>query len=479
MPFGAILPELVLAVGGMFLLLLGAFRQGEAGSGLALRAAVLLLVATGLGVGLREDEHAASFGGVLVLDGFATYAKVLALLGTAVALAISHDYLRRNDLLKVEYPVLFVFAALGMSIMVSASDLISLYMGLELQSLCLYVLAAFRRDALRSTEAGLKYFVLGALSSGLLLYGASLVYGYTGSTSFESIAAVIRLEGASTGLVFGLVFLTAGIAFKVSAVPFHMWTPDVYEGSPGPVTAFFASAPKIAAAALFARLLFEPFGEVVHEWRQILIFLSVASMFVGAVAAIGQTNIKRLMAYSSIGHTGYALVGLAAGTEEGVASLLLYLTIYLVMNLGMFAFIVSMARDGNTKVRIQDLAGLSQNQPVAALCLAVLLFSLAGLPPLVGFFGKFFVFRAAVDAGLAPLAIAGVVASVIAAFYYLRIVKVMYIDEPGEALDRGLRLEHRLVLVGAALTMTFSWLPFLDGFGVIEMSANAAAALLR
>lgn len=479
MPWTEILTELMLAVGGMLLLLWGAFQSKPTGdAAMVLRAAAAILAVAGVGQFLGLGSPPATFGGVLVLDGFAAYVKGLILIGSAVALVISQDYLRRNNLLVAEYPVLFLFAALGMSIMVSATNLMSLYMGLELQSLSLYVLASFRREATRSTEAGLKYFVLGALSSGLLLYGASLTYGYTGSTDFAAIAAAIGAQGVGTGLLFGLAFLAAGIAFKVSAVPFHMWTPDVYEGSPSPVTAFFASAPKVAAAALFARLLYEPFAAAADSWQQILIFLAVASMFVGAIAAIGQTNIKRLMAYSSIGHMGYALVGLAAGTQAGLVSVLVYLTIYLTMNLGTFAFIVTMARGGSTKVRITDLAGLSTTQPVAALCLAILMFSLAGVPPMVGFFAKFFVFQAAVDAGLVPLAVAGAVASVIAAYYYLNIVRVMYISDSDDKLDDGLKLEHRVVMVVAALVMAFGWLPFLHGLGIVTASQVAAAALL-
>ncbi len=479
MGFESAFPELLLAGGGMLLLLFGAFREGAAGASQALRGAVFLLVLAAVMVVVGSGESRVAFGGALVFDRFAVFAKVLVLLSSAAALAISHDYLRRNGLLKAEYPVLFVFAALGMSVMVSAGDLIALYMGLELQSLALYVLASFRRDALRSTEAGLKYFVLGALSSGLLLYGASLVYGYAGATGFEAIAAAVAVGGISPGLLTGLAFLVAGLAFKISAVPFHMWTPDVYEGAPSPVTAFFAAAPKAAAAVLFARLLHAPFAEAVGEWRQILVFLAVASMFVGAVAAIGQVNLKRLMAYSSIGHMGYALVGLAAGTREGVESLLAYLVIYVVMNLGVFAFIVSMTRDGVTKLRVADLSGLSRTQPAAALGLAALMFSLAGVPPLVGFFAKFLVFRAAVDAGLAPLAVAGAVASVISAFYYLRIVKVMYVDPPGDPLDESMRIEHRVVLFAAALVMSLGWLPFLDGFGLLGAAGVAAESLLQ
>ena len=475
MPYQVFLPELVLAVGSMALLLLGTFRVNAAA--FSLRAAALLLAACGLWCAFGLGGAGQEVGGVLLFDGFAGFARALIYFSAAVALLISEDYLRRNHLLQVEFPVLLALSATGMGIMVASSNLMSLYMGLELQSLCLYVLAAFRRDADRSTEAGLKYFVLGALSSGLLLYGASLVYGYAGSTDYAVIATAIQQGGLPIGATFGLAFLAAGIAFKVSAVPFHMWTPDVYEGAPSPVTAFFASAPKVAAAVLFARVLHEPFAAAVQEWRQILIFLAVASMFLGAVAAIGQTNIKRLMAYSSIGHMGYALVGLASGTEEGVQALLVYLAIYLVMNLGVFAFIVSMTREGVTKVGIENLSGLSRTQPTAALCIAMLMFSLAGIPPTVGFFAKFFVFRAAVEAGLAPLAVSGVVASAIAAFYYLRIVAYMYIHEPGEPLDRSMRWEHRAVLIASAVLMTTAWLPFLDGFGVTAAAAQAAAAL--
>ncbi len=475
MAYQAVFPEIALAVGSMALLLFGTFRKGSAA--VSLRATILLLTACGLWSAIVGSGTDQTVGGVLHVDNFAGFARALIYLSAAVALAISEDYLRRNQLLQVEFPVLFALSAAGMGIMVASSNLMSLYMGLELQSLCLYVLAAFRRDADRSTEAGLKYFVLGALSSGLLLYGASLVYGFAGSTDYDVIAEAFGTAGLPAGAVFGLAFLTAGIAFKISAVPFHMWTPDVYEGAPSPVTAFFASAPKVAAAVLLARVLHEPFAAAATEWRQILIFLAVASMFLGAVAAIGQTNIKRLMAYSSIGHMGYALVGLAAGTEEGVQALLVYLAIYLVMNLGVFAFIVSMTRGGVTKVGIENLAGLSRTQPAAALCLAMLMFSLAGIPPLVGFFAKFFVFRAAVEAGLAPLAVAGVVASAIAAFYYLRIVAYMYIQEPGAPLDRAMRWEHRTVLVASAVLMTTAWLPFLDGFGLTAAAAEAAAAL--
>jgi NADH-quinone oxidoreductase subunit N len=325
----------------------------------------------------------------------------------------------------------------------------------------------------------LKYFVLGALSSGLLLYGASLIYGYTGSTRFEVIAHVVETEGANLGVTFGLVFICAALAFKISAVPFHMWTPDVYEGSPTPVTFFFATAPKVAAGGLFARVLFDGFGHAVAEWQQVLVFVSIASMFLGAVAAIGQSNLKRLMAYSSIGHMGFALVGLAAGTEAGAQSLLLYLAIYVVMNLGVFSFILLMERDGSPVVTIPDLAGLARVRPGHALAVAVLMFSLAGLPPMVGFFAKFFVFKAAVDAGMAPLALAGAVASVIGAYYYMNIVRVMYLTEPGRPLEVRLSWLHNATIGVSALIMGVGWIPLFGGFGVPAMALGAAQALLR
>jgi NADH-quinone oxidoreductase subunit N len=373
--------------------------------------------------------------------------------------------------------VLIVLATVGMMLMVSANDLIVLYMGLELQSLALYVVAAFRRDSVRSTEAGLKYFVLGALSSGLLLYGASLTYGYTGTTVFPGIASIVSATAPiSLGLLFGLVFLAAGLAFKVSAAPFHMWTPDVYEGAPTPVTAFFATAPKVAAAALFARVLFDAFGGAVGDWSQILAFLAFASMFLGSVAAIGQTNIKRLMAYSSIGHMGFALMGLAAGTEQGAQALLVYLAIYVAMNVGVFAFILTMEKDGRPVTDIGALGLYSRQEPARAAALAVLMFSLAGVPPLVGFFGKFYVLVAAVDAGLVWLAVAGVIASVIGAFYYLRIVYLMYFGTEVAGLDGRMPVLHWALLGGSSLAMVVG---IINLFGVDTFAANAAATLVR
>lgn len=473
-----ILPEVILAVSAMALLMLGTYGGGDKQAVLINWLVAGLLFVLGLWIMLDPSEGEA-FNGAFIADGFAQYTKVLMLWSAAIILVLARDFLQKRELLKFEFPILIALSVVGMMIMVSAGDLMNLYMGLELQSLSLYVVAAFRRDSLKSTEAGLKYFVLGALSSGLLLYGASMVYGYTGTTNLGRVAEVVAAEGVGLGLTFGIVFLCAGLAFKISAAPFHMWTPDVYEGSPTPVTAFFASAPKVAAAAMFARVMYDGFGDAPEAWRQIIVFISIASMFWGAIAAIGQTDIKRLMAYSSIGHMGFALVGLAAGTEQGAQALLVYLAIYVVMNIGMFAYILCMERGGRPVTQISDLAGLSKASPGHALALTALLFSLAGVPPLAGFFGKYFVFLAAVEAGLAPLAIAGAIASVIGAFYYLRIVKMMYFDEVGEALDGRLSLSHRLALGVSALAMSVAWLPFLNGFGVVEISASAAASLVQ
>jgi NADH-quinone oxidoreductase subunit N len=360
-------------------------------------------------------------------------------------------------------------------VMVSAGDLMVLYMGLELQSLALYVVASLQRDDKKSTEAGLKYFILGALSSGLLLYGASLTYGFAGTTLFSGIIAS-SADGVSLGALFGLVFLIAGFAFKVSAAPFHMWTPDVYEGAPTPVTAFFATAPKIAAMGLFARVVFDAFGGIVGEWQQILAFLSVLSMFIGAVAAIGQTDIKRLMAYSSIAHMGFALMGLAAGTAFGVQAMLIYMAIYVTMNVGTFAFILSMQKDGRPVTDIRSLESLSKREPLKALAMLVLMFSLAGVPPMVGFFGKFYVLRAAYDGGLGWLAIAGVIASVIGAFYYLRVVYYMYFGENRNALDTGITPTLWVALMGSALIMVIG---VVNLFGIEPLAAAAAATLVN
>jgi NADH-quinone oxidoreductase subunit N len=423
----AILPELILAIGALVLLMIGAYA-GERATPAVNVLAVLVLAAAIVAV-LAGGAGGAIFGGAFVVDTFARFMKVAALVASAVAIIMTWRFARAERFDRFEFPVLVLLATLGMLVMISANDLITLYLGLEMNSLASYVVAAIHRDNARSSEAGLKYFVLGALSSGMLLYGASLVYGFTGHTGFEPIAAAL-VGGRSIGLVVGLVFLLAGLAFKISAVPFHMWTPDVYEGAPTPVTAFFASAPKLAAMALIVRVVIEAFQPITPDWRQIVAFIAIASMALGAFAAIGQTNIKRLMAYSSIGHMGFALVGLAAGTEQGVQGVILYIAIYMVMTLGAFAAILAMRRDGQMIEEIDSLAGLARTKPAMAFLLGTILFSLAGIPPLAGFFAKYYVFLAAVQSGLYLLAVIGVVTSVIGAYYYLRIVKLMYFDEP-------------------------------------------------
>jgi NADH-quinone oxidoreductase subunit N len=431
----AAFPEILLAVLAMALLMLGVFRRKENyGSTAAMAVGALVLVAASV-IWLSGSGTVTAFGGAFVVDEFARLMKVLAVLGSAVAVLLSGRFMARANIAMFEYPVLILLATLGMLLMISANDLISLYMGLELQSLALYVVAAIRRDDAKSSEAGLKYFVLGALSSGMLLYGASLIYGFTGTTQFPAIASALQASGSSLGIIFGLVFIMAGLAFKVSAVPFHMWTPDVYEGAPTPVTAFFAAAPKIAAMALFIRVLTGPFADIIRDWQQIVVFISIASMALGAFAAIGQSNIKRLLAYSSIGHMGFALVGLASGSEDGVKGVVIYMLIYLFTTLGVFACVLAMRRDGKQVEEISDLSGLARTNKGLAFVLAMLMFSLAGIPPLAGFFGKLFVFMAAVKAGLWLLAVLGVLASVVGAYYYLRIVKTIYFDEPAEAFD--------------------------------------------
>ena len=438
-----VLPELILAAGALVLLMIGVF-DGERSMPLVTGLSVALVVGA-LVVLLTIPENGSAFNGALVFDPFARLLKAIVLVGSGVAIVMSIGYMRLHKFEQFEYPVLVIIATLGMLLMISANDLIAVYLGLELQSLSLYVVAAINRDSLKSTEAGLKYFVLGALSSGMLLYGMSLVYGFTGQTSFPGIAAALQAGEPSLGVIFGLVFVIAGFAFKVSAVPFHMWTPDVYEGAPTPVTAFFAAAPKVAAMALFVRAMVGPFAPVTAEWQQVVTFISVASMLLGAFAAIGQRNIKRLMAYSSIGHVGFALVGLAAGTETGVQGVIIYLLIYVAMTLGTFAVILSMRRGEEMVENIDDLAGLSRTSPVMAFMLAMLLFSLAGIPPLAGFFAKFYVFLAAIEAGLYVLSVIGVLASVVGAYYYLRIVKIMYFDDPAERFA-PMPVELRLVL---------------------------------
>jgi NADH-quinone oxidoreductase subunit N len=468
------LPEIVLAVGAMALLLVGAVA-GEQSTRMVSWVAIIVLIVALVVSQLGGGERRLGFYGMFVTDAFAVFMKALVLIGSAVTILMGLRYNEDEGIARFEFPVLVLLSTTGMMVMISASDLITLYVGLELQNLALYVVAGFNRDSVRSSEAGLKYFVLGALSSGMLLYGISLIYGFTSTTAFADLGKLMASGAApSTGIIVGLVFVVVGLAFKVSAVPFHMWTPDVYEGAPTPVTAFFAVAPKIAALALFIRFMIEPFGPLLGEWRQLIIFLSIASMVLGAVAAIAQENIKRLMAYSSIGHVGYALIGLAAGTANGIRGVLVYMAIYLFMTLGTWAVILCMRRNGRMLEGISDLAGLSRTQPSLALALAIFMFALSGIPPTAGFFAKLYVFLAAIDANLAGLAVIGVVTSVVSAFYYLRIVKVMYFDEPAAAFDRPLTAELTgVVFVTAVLTLFFFALP-----GPVVGGAEAAASSL-
>ena len=465
-----VLPEMVLAVGAMVLLMVGAYR-GSGMTGLVNTLAMCLLVATGVLELLLPSGRLVTFGGSFVVDDFARFLKIVTLIGSVTTLVLSREFVSDPSRRIFEYSILVLLSTLGMMVLISAGDLILLYLGLELMSLALYVVAASNRDDAKSTEAGLKYFVLGALSSGMLLYGASLIYGFTGTIGFAGIAAAAKT--GSIGIVFGLVFLLAGLCFKVSAVPFHMWTPDVYEGAPTPVTAFFASAPKVAAMAVFTRATLTAFPGIVTQWQQIIVFVSIASMGLGAFAAIGQKNIKRLMAYSSIGHMGYALVGLAAGTAEGAQGVLVYLSIYVTMTLGAFAVILGMKRNGEPLEQISDFSGLSRTNPALALVFAVLLFSLSGVPWLAGFFAKWYVFVAAIKANLFTLAVIGVLTSVVAAYYYLAIVKVMYFDEPLAQPD-PVRLELNAVL---AVTGVFNLLFFAYPAPLVSAATAAAKSL--
>ena len=454
---GPALPEIILALGAIAMVLVGAI-QGERstrlleGLALALLAVALVLVVSGTGKML-------TFNNGFIVDGFARFMKVLTLLGAGAAILLSADTLRRQGTMRFEFPILVVLSTIGMMMMISANDLISLYVGLELQSLALYVVAAFDRDNAKSTEAGLKYFVLGALSSGMLLYGGSLVYGFTGTVTFPGIAAATAGGHAGIGLIFGIVFIAAGVAFKISAVPFHMWTPDVYEGAPTPVAAFFASAPKMAAMAMVIRVFIGAFPGAIHDWRQIIVFISIASMGLGAFAAIGQRNIKRLLAYSSIANMGYALVGLAAGTAEGVQGVMTYMAIYLATTLAAFACVLMMRRDGKLVEDISELAGLSRTNGWMAFAMAMMMFSLAGIPPLAGFWAKWYVFLAAINAKLYVLAVIGVLTSVVGAYYYLRLVKVMYFDEPKPAFEKADLGVRTVLLISALFVLVLSLVP--------------------
>ena len=465
------IPEIALALMGMGILVFGVLQKRDCFrvcsmltiAALVLTAALVIMATPGLG-----------YSGLSVSDSYSRFVKLLVLASSILGVAVSIDYNEHEDLRRFEFPVLMLFATIGMMIMASASNMMTLYMGVELNSLAIYVLAAFARDDLRSSEAGLKYFVLGALASGLLLYGISLVYGFSGSMAFDHLAFVLAdPTHASAGLIVGIVFVVAGLAFKISAVPFHMWTPDVYEGAPTPVTAFMATAPKVAAVALFVRVMITPFGHLVGQWQQLIVLVSIASMMLGALAAIGQGNIKRLMAYSSIGHMGYILVGLAAGTEIGVRGVLIYLVSYVFTNAGMFACIISMRRRGRAVERIADLGGLYKSDPGMAAALTIFLFSMAGIPPFAGFIGKYFVFVAAVNSGLWTLAVLGMLASAISAYYYIRIIKVMYFDAPEAAFDARPYSLSMVAGGGAIFTLVF----FIFPAPVVAAAAAAAKVL--
>ena len=470
----SILPEIILSVFAMLSLLIGVYGGQDKRTANITFVTAGLMVITGIWMLFDGSPSETAFNKMFIDDAFSRFAKALVLLSSAAVLVMSLGYMLRHNLGRFEYPILIIFSVVGMMFMVSANDLMILYLGLELQSLALYVVASMRRESLKSTEAGMKYFVLGALSSGLLLYGASLVYGYSGSTNFQSIVTSLDSSSRSLGFMFGMILVVAGLAFKISAVPFHMWTPDVYEGAPTPITAFLSTAPKIAAMALFARVVHDAFFVMIAEWQQIVALMSVLSMFVGAIAAIGQTNIKRLMAYSSIAHMGYALIGLASGTVFGLQAMLVYMAIYVTMNVGTFAFILSMEKDGQPVTDIYSLNQLGVKQPGRALAMLVLLFSLAGVPPLVGFFGKLYVLRAAYDAGLIWLAVLGVLASVIGAYYYLRLIYLMYFGEEDESLD----VMKSPILSGFAATAAVVMVVGIINLFGIEAAAGLAASSL-
>jgi NADH-quinone oxidoreductase subunit N len=474
------LPEIVLTVAALALMMASAW-MGERGARLLTWFAVAALVGAGFALPGITDAGGLAFDGLFAGDSFAALSKVLVYAAAGVSLIAAAGWFGRDGDYRAEYPVLILLSSVGMGMMVSATDLLTLYVGLELQSLSAYVLASFQRRDNRSAEAGLKYFVLGALASGILLYGASLLYGFTGSTQFDAIAQGIAgskasADGLSPGILFGLVFVMAGIAFKVSAVPFHMWTPDVYEGAPSPVTAFFASAPKVAAMALLARLSISAFGTATFEWRQIVIFMALASTILGGVAAIGQPNIKRLLAYSSINNVGFALIGLAAGTKDGIASVLFYMAVYVVMTLGTFLVVLRMRdAEGKAVEGIASLSGLSKTRPMLALAMMLFMFSLAGIPPLMGFWPKLFVFNAAVKADLTWLAMVGIATSVISAFYYLKIIKIMYFDEATPAYGPTRDVAQTALLFAAAVFV--SPLGYLLIKPLDLVSRNAASAL--
>jgi NADH-quinone oxidoreductase subunit N len=468
-------PELIISLSGLALLLVAAWRSDSGRLLCILAVGVLVAASIDTLMLLTTETGSDAFGGLYRMDAFGSLSKLLIYFAAAVSLIIAPRYLEKAGAMRAEYPVLILYAVVGMGLMVSANDLMTLYIGLELNSLAAYVLASFVRSDSRSAEAGLKYFVLGALASGILLYGISLVYGFTGSTEFGAIGAALSGD-VGLGALFGIIFMLSGLAFKISAAPFHMWTPDVYEGAPTPVTAFFASAPKVAATALLIRVVFGAFENQIAAWQQIIMVVALMSIIIGAVGAIGQTNLKRLLAYSSINNIGFILIGLAAATQQGVSSMLVYLTIYVIMTLGAFVCVMQLADgQGNLREQLSDIAGLSKTRPGLAAVFAIMMLSLAGIPPLFGFYGKLLVFNAAIAAGLFPLAIAGVVGSVIGAFYYLKIVKLMYFDEATEII--GADIDQTLAITGGMLAIAASPIGYF-GIGVLTLVTTRAAQAL-
>ena len=470
-------PEIFLSISILVLLLIGLFQKENSFRNIC-NLSTIILITTFFLIYFDQDLHIANYESFFKDSSFIQFFKYLIILGSAACIIISKNYFIESKLARFEIPILILFSSLGMMVLISSNDLISMYLGIELQSLALYVLAAIKRDSLQSSESGVKYFVLGALSSGILLYGCSLIYGFSGSTNFQEIQINLNsLNNLNLGLIFGLVFVLAGLAFKVSAVPFHMWTPDVYEGAPTSITAFFAIVSKVSAVALIYRFCLEPFGNFYSEWSQIIIFLSIASMFVGGIAAISQTNIKRLLAYSSIGHVGYILVGLASANEEGIKGVIIYMTIYVVMNIAVFSIILSLKQSNNYIEKILEFSGLSKQQPLVALSLAIIMLSMAGIPPFAGFFGKFYIFIAALKADLILLAVLGVLSSVISAFYYLRIIKVMYFDE-NESFNTQLIMSSKSKLILLVSMIFISLFIFYPSF-LTSISTNIAIDYLQ
>ena len=469
-------PEILLIIYSIIAILTASFLKSNKSYNLIFQATVIIFLISALILYFTPFQIQTNVSGIFIRDTFSKFFQILILLSVSCLLFMSKQYLQKNNLFKPEYPILIIFSTLGMMIMISSHNFLLLYLGLEIQSLSLYVVSSFRRDNYKSTEAGLKYFILGSLSSGLMLFGISLIYGSTGSINFEIISSMINYEGFFPGIVAGLVFLICGFAFKASAVPFHMWTPDVYEGSPTPVTAFFATVPKLAAVGVLLRVLFDCFGQIVESWQQVIIIISVLSMFLGSVAAIGQNNIKRLMAYSSIGHIGFVLMGVASGTDKGISAVLIYMVLYIIMNIGVFVFILNMERNGVAVTTINSLNMYNNVSKSQTLFLTILLFSLAGIPPLAGFFGKFFIFNAAINAGLSWLAVMGGIASVIAAFYYLRIVYLMYFGLSSDPLSGKMPTAHWIILSGSALLMLIG---IINLYGLEKPSFLAATSLIN